>query len=124
MLNYEKAFREQLAEAIAQLELWAGGQSPAKPLYGICINLGPSVEGCWDWDALVCEAAKTWAEFSGDPLFPVRYEGKSPKLAYAAKYAIPKWLGEYGAARRRLCQHVANWIQENPEKALSFVRGA
>lgn len=118
---------KELECAVESLESWAEGQlTPEDPYIGICYNLslGLSIPPSAT-QKLVARAAKSWSEFSGNPQFPVRHEHVSPESAYTATYDVPKWGDDaYGQARRRLCQHVANWIRENPEKALSFVRGA
>ena len=104
------------------LESWAGDQLPPPDKWsGICVNLALvpeiSMSGMTDWGALVSEAAKTWPEWSGDPRYPVPHPDLLPESAYTAKWEVEKWSGEYGAARRRLCQHVADWIRENPTRA-------
>ena len=111
--------RQKLLRAIELLESWAGDQlPPPDKLSGICVNLAlvqklPRA----DWNALVAEAAKTWPEWSGDPLYPVAHTNLLPETAYTALGEVPKWAGEYGAARRRLCQHVADWIRAHPREA-------
>ncbi len=119
---------DEKLERIAEiLESWAEGQLlPPEQDFGICGNLmwipGRPLTG---EEELVARAAQSWPEFSGDVRYPVPHEHVSPESAYTAQLDVPKWGDDaYGQARRRLCQHVANWIRENPEKALSFVRGA
>ena len=111
--------RPELLRVIELLESWAGDQlPPPNKLSGICVNLALAQKlPMADWGALVAEAAKTWPEWSGDPLYPVAHPNLLPETAYTALGEVPKWAGEYGAARRRLCQHVANWIRENPARA-------
>lgn len=118
--------RPELLRVIDILESWAEDQlSPIDKWSGICVNLArPPELSMSDWEALVSEAVKTWPEYSGHPSYPAPHPDLRPEAAYTAKWEVDKWSGEYGAARRRLCQHVADWIRENPEKALSFVRGA
>lgn len=117
--------RPELLRAIDTLESWAGDQIP--PIIessGICSNLarllGLSSMEC---GALVSVAAQTWPEFSGDKFYPVAHPGLFPETAYTAKLDVPKWTGEYGAARRRLCQHIANWIRVNPTEASRILWG-
>ena len=116
---------ERLERIAEMLESWADGQlPPPKPYAGICYNLvyAPNLPAACYLD-LVAAAAKSWEEFSGDAEFPVSHEYVSPESAYGAKYQIPKWGdGAYGQARRRLCQHVADWIRANPEAAAKFFR--
>ena len=118
---------DERLESIAEiLESWAEGQlTPTLPDRGICGNLKLQTRYRNRSAELVTEAAQSWPEFSGDVNYPVPHEHISPESAYTAKYDVPKWGDDaYGQARRRLCQHIADWIRENPEKALSFVRGA
>ena len=123
MDNY---IRPELFRVIELLEAWAGDQLPPPDKWtGICINLALvpelSMSGMTDWGALVAEAAKTWPEGSGDPRFPVPHPNLLPETAYTALGEVSKWTGEYGAARRRLCQHVADWIRANPAEALRIL---
>ena len=126
-MKEQQVINEQLERIAEVLESWAEGQLiPPHPYAGICYNLAQ-----WFYppartsEELVACAAKSWPEFSGDVRHPVPHEYVSPESAYTAEYDVPKWGDDaYGQARRRLCQHVADWIRENPEKALSFVRGA
>ena len=115
---------EQIKRIVEILESWAEGQlSPPEPYYGICTNLG---HGCMILAArcagLVAVAARSWSEFSGDDEYPVPHEYVSPESAYTATYDVPKWDDDaYGQARRRLCQHVADWIRANPETAAELL---
>ena len=115
--------RPELFRVIELLESWAEDQlPPPDKLFGICANLAlvPGLSGA-DWEALVAKAAKTWPEFSGASCFPVPHPDLLPESAYTAKWEVPKWSREYGEARRRLCQHVADWIRENPLRAEQIV---
>ena len=117
---------ERLENIAEILESWAEGQLIPPMLYdGICYNLrrqfpaSPS-----DTMELVSRAAQSWPEFSGDVRHPVPHEYVSPESAYTAEYDVPKWGDDaYGQARRRLCQHVADWIRANAETAAEFLRG-
>ena len=105
--------QKTLNEVAVLLEAWASGQAmPPQPQYGICSNL---LENFLELNsiALVTVAACTWPECSGDPKFPVPHPVYSPKGAYCSA----KWTGPYGASRRRLCQHIADWIRANLESA-------
>ena len=111
--------RPELLKAIDLLEAWAGDRRPPPDKYaGICVNLieHPQLPTA-DWEALVAQAAKTWPEWSGDPRYPVPHPDLLPESAYTAKWEVEKWSGEYGESRRRLCQHVADWIRKNPLRA-------
>lgn len=111
--------RPELLRVIDLLESWAEGQlSPVDKWCGICTNLGrltkPYLSG---WEALISEAAETWPEYSGHPHYPVPHPDLLPEAAYTALLEVEKWSGEYGESRRRLCQHIANWVRENPTRA-------
>ena len=111
--------RPELLRVIELLESWAEAQlQPPDKWPGICVNLALVPElFLADWEALVAEAAKTWPEWSGDPRYPVPHPDLLPEAAYTAKWEVPRWSGEYGESRRRLCQHVADWIRKNPLRA-------
>ena len=113
----------ELEEVINLLESWADDQIlPAGDFYGICYNLFLH-DVTARWEGLVAKAAESWPEFSGNPHYPVPHPDLLPESAYTAKWEVPKWAGEYGAARRRLCQHIANWIRAHPAEALRILWG-
>ena len=117
--------RPELFRVIELLESWAEDQLPPLDKWsGICTNLAliPKLPMS-NWEALVSEAAKTWPEWSGDPRYPVPHPNLLPETAYTAELEVPKWTGEYGAARRRLCQHVADWIRAHPKQASHILLG-
>lgn len=114
-------------ESIAEiLESWAEGQLlPPEQGLGVCGNLlwlpgRPLTDG----KKLVASAAQSWPEFSGNVRYPVPHEHVSPEAAYTAGLVVHKWGDDaYGQARRRLCQHVADWIRANPEAAAELLWG-
>ena len=114
---------ERLERAVEILESWAEGQlSPPLQDDGICSNLAQWFYHAWAPGELVARAAKSWPEFSGDVRYPVPHEHVSPESAYTAKFDVPKWGNDaYGQARRRLCQHTADWIRANPETAAELL---
>ena len=117
---------ERLESIAESLESWAEGQLlPPGQGFGICGNLmwipGRPLTG---EEELVARATQSWPEFSGDVRYPVPHEHVSSESAYTATFDIPKWDDDaYGQARRRLCQHVADWIRANPEAAAEFLWG-
>ena len=117
---------KRLESIVEILESWAEGQLPLpRPYCGICSNLDhtPNLPAA-RYSDLVAAAAESWSGYSGDGVFPVPHERVSPESAYTATYDVPKWGDDaYGQARRRLCQHVANWVRANPEAAAEFLRG-
>ena len=115
---------ERLERVVGLLESWAEGQlNPRAPGVGICSNLGLELpDSGLTSEELVARAAESWPEFSGDLKFPIRHEYVSPESAYTAVCQVPKWGDDsYGQARRRLCQHVADWIRANPETAAELL---
>ena len=114
---------ERLECAVEILESWAEGQLlPPLPYSGICDNLMEQFPYGSNIMELVSKAAQSWTEFSGNVRYPVPHEHVSPGSAYTAKFDIPKWGDDaYGQARRRLCQHVADWIRANPEAAAELL---
>ena len=113
----------ELKKVVDLLESWADGQVlPMNDLYGICSNLFIH-DVTLRWEDLVAKAAESWPEFSGDKYYPVPYQGLLPETAYTAQLEVDKWSGEYGAARRRLCQHVADWIRAHPKEASNILWG-
>ena len=109
---------EQLERIAEVLESWAEWQlDPLEPDVGICSNLGMELQVPYlGAEKLVTSAAKSWPEFSGDVHYPVPHEHVSPESAYGAGFDVPKWGDDaYGQARRRLCQHIADWVRANSE---------
>ena len=110
----EQHIPTELEKVIDLLESWADGRVlPADDFHGICYNLFLH-DSRVAWERLVAKAAESWPEFSRNPRYPVAHPDLLPESAYTAKREVPKWAGEYGAARRRLCQHVANWLRAHP----------
>ena len=113
----EQYIPTELGKVVDLLESWADGQIlPMNDLYGICYNLSRR-DVTIRWEGLVAIAAESWPEFSGSHSYPVPHSDLLPESAYTAKWEVEKWDGEYGESRRRLCQHVADWIRENPARA-------
>lgn len=70
------------------------------------------VEDCWEDEKE--EAFAAWDEFSGHPVAPVPSElnTRSPLERYLrAVDADEMWLGEYGARRERLLQHLIEYFK-------------
>ena len=113
----EQHIPTELKKVVDLLESWADDQTlPINDFHGICYNLFLH-DVTTQWEGLVAKAAESWPEFSGYRNYPVAHPDMLPESAYSAKWEVPKWTGEYGAARRRLCQHIANWIRANPARA-------
>jgi len=113
---------EKLQYIVDTLEAWADDQIPPRDKYaGICWNLGLLPCGVRDAQGLVMEAAFSWPESSGSLGYPVPHPEMPPLIAYNSPLTESLWVGEYGAARRRLCQHIANWCRANPGMAMYFL---
>ena len=119
----EQHIPTELEKVIDLLESWTDDQIlPVEVARGICYNLFlHDSRIALYWEDLVAKAAESWPEFSGNPRYPVAHPDLLPESAYTAKWEVPKWTGEYGAARRRLCQHVADWIRAHPTEALRIL---
>lgn len=56
-------------------------------------------------------AVQSWPEFSGDDYYPVKHPCyDDPCEAYHKSMYL--WTGEYGAARRRLLDHIINYMEK------------
>lgn len=71
---------------------------------GVCHNLYHlcDIQG----GNLVRDNCEEWAEFSGDPLYPIVGGGhKYLKTSWM-------WIGKYGAARKRFCLYLADKVEQ------------
>ena len=91
--------------------------------YGICTNLSDKVdnqveesEERYDSGQILKQAFYTWPKFSGDVGYPINdpYNEVSAHRAYGY---LPKWVGEYGALRFELLDHIINFIEKEIENA-------
>ena len=114
---------EELQYVVDTLEGWADDQIlPRDKHAGICHNLALLPWDMRDPQDLVTEAVRSWPERSGSLEYPVPHLKMPPQVAYESCPTENLWVGEYGAARRRLCQHIANWCRANPDMAMHFLR--
>lgn len=101
-----------LLEALHRLR----DHGPVSEADGICHNLehlAYGEEGRDIFDAFQpdpCETLRphfeSWPEYSGNEAYPIALEGwYRPSAAYWSSENSNKWVGEYGAARRRLLDH-------------------
>lgn len=103
--------KEQAITAILTLRgLSKPGSIPARIYCGICSNLRLHALDHTPWSAVVAEAAASWEEFSGNFDFPVPHDELEADVAYDDGNL---WEGAYGDSRRRLCLHVAQWLEDN-----------
>jgi len=113
---------EKLQYIVDTLEAWADDQIPPRDKSaGICQNLTLPPWDTRGASSLVAEAALSWPETSGSLEYPVPHPEMPARIAYESPLTKDKWVGEYGAARRRLCQHIANWCRANPARAMYFL---
>ena len=90
--------------------------------YGICTNLQDKVhsqtKGAEYYDSwrILRRAFYTWPKFSGDVNFPIDdpHEIETPCNVYARSH---KWIGEYGALRFELLDHVIDCLKKEIESA-------
>ena len=57
------------------------------------------------------EAFYTWPKFSGDVNFPIN-DPYNKVSAHRAYNDLPKWVGEYGALRFELLDHVIDYLKK------------
>lgn len=100
------------------LRAWADGEVPSSTVTGICYNLKQLVDELdggippYDLSAVLSEAWAEWDLYSGDPDYPVPgVGGTSAEVMYDRVESM--WDGEYGAMRRDLCRHTADWLEAN-----------
>ena len=90
--------------------------------YGICANLGDKVDSQveesehYDSWQILKQAFYTWPKFSGDADFPINDPYNRDPARRAYDYS-PKWIGEYGALRFELLDHVINFLKKEIESA-------
>ena len=114
---------EKLQYVVDTLEAWAEDQIAPRYTYaGICQNLALLPCDTPYAQELVVEAARSWPESSGSLEYPVPHPEMPARIAYESPLTENLWVGEYGAARRRLCQHIADWCRANPARAMYFLR--
>ena len=89
--------------------------------YGICTNLSDKVDSqveeseYYDSWLILKQAFYTWPKFSGDINYPINdpYNKVSAPRVYDQ---LPKWIGEYGALRFELLDHVIDFLKREIEK--------
>ena len=102
--------------AIESLKAWAIS-GPPLPAEGICVNLDIAIY-CKDidWSFVVGCAARSWPHYSWDSVYPVpSHNHASPGEAFEEGEL---WRGSYGALRKDLCKHIANYLKEASNTSL------
>ena len=90
--------------------------------YGICTNLSEEVNSqigeseYYDSWEILKEAFYKWPKFSGDVNFPIN-DPYNKVSAHRAYDDLPKWIGEYGALRFELLDHVIDYLKKEIESA-------
>ena len=95
----------------------ANGSAPETYRFGLCFNLSFAIldagyRGVSCGYYIIQKYASLWPEFSGDAEYPVKcdmYEVDGQCKGYEAN---DLWVGEYGAARRRLAGFIADCLEE------------
>ena len=90
--------------------------------YGICSNLINKVNSQveeserYELEQILKQAFYTWPKFSGDVQFPINdpYNRVSAHRVYGD---LPKWIGEYGALRFELLDHVIDRLKREIKSA-------
>ena len=103
--------------AVEYLREIANGGAPKYYWGGLCYNLSSALSdaGYQDVDSgykIIRKYAWLWPEFSGDAEYPVKcdmYEVDGQRIGYDRN---DLWVGEYGAARRRLAGFIADCLEE------------
>ena len=92
----------------------ANGRAPEYYWYGLCYNLDVAIRAAGYPDFIsghdiIQKYASLWPEFSGDVEYPVPYDMYGERIAYIE---MDLWVGEYGAARRRLAGFIADCLEK------------
>lgn len=96
----------------------ANGVDPEHYWCGLCYNLSAALSGRgyqdpWGGYTIIEAYAPLWPEFSGDAKYPVRcdmYGVGGHCIGYDERTL---WVGEYGAARRRLAGFIADELERS-----------
>ena len=93
----------------------ANGRAPAHYWHGLCYNLDSATRAAVDpyfisgYD-IIQKYAPLWPEYSGSPEYPVPCQDADD--AHCAYNEVDLWVGEYGAARRRLAGFIADCLEK------------
>ena len=115
-MNYNEYLQLMLDAA---LDIKAGNFDKG---YGICSNLSYKVNNQveeserYESEQILKQAFYTWPKFSGDVQVPIDdpYNEVSAHRAYGY---LPKWVGEYGALRFELLDHVIDCLKKEIKSA-------
>ena len=93
----------------------AGGSKPLEYGYGLCWNLTTAlheagIANSTSGYSIVIQYAPLWPEFSGNLKYPVPCQDADD--AHCAYDTRALWVGEYGAARRRLAGFIADCLEK------------
>ena len=119
-MNYNEHLQLMLDAA---LDIKAGNFNKG---YGICKNLSNKVNSqveeseYYDSWQILKQAFYTWPKFSGDADYPINdpHGIETPYNVYAQNH---KWIGEYGALRFELLDHVIDFLESEIEKEELYV---
>ena len=116
-MNYNEYLQLMLDAA---LDIKAGNFDKG---YGICTNLSDKVnsqieesEERYESHQILEQAFCTWPKFSGDANFPIN-DPYNEVSAHRAYVRLPKWIGEYGALRFELLDHIIDFLKKEIESA-------
>lgn len=103
--------KELLVKVLRRLS--DGSIKPVDNKYGLCQHLVESGFGS-ELYGLIEPIFEYWPEFSGARRFPVPHPDGYGDAEVAYEYTVNKWIGKYGASRKRLCR----WLADELEKML------
>ena len=92
----------------------ANGRAPENTWHGLCYNLAVALRDAGivslsGYD-IVRDYAPLWPEYSGNPVYPVPCQDANDE--HCAYDEVDLWVGEYGAARRRLAGFIADCLEK------------
>ena len=95
----------------------ANGRAPEYGGCGLCNNLTLAISAAGYQDFIsgyttIVKYAPLWPEFSGDVDYPVPCDMYGVDGQRTGYDTLDLWVGEYGAARRRLAGFIADCLEE------------
>ncbi len=91
---------------------------------GICGNIARKVTDAMNADdeiilsswQILKRASIAWPKFSGDVDYPIK-DPTEIETAYNVYTKLPKWIGDYGALRFELLDHIIDFLKKEIESA-------
>lgn len=98
-----------IRNSIIRLQYIAAGVKPRWRVFGICFNANFEYLPC-SIRSDIDDAIRQWPEFSGSLAYPIGLNLFEASHLYDR--TRDKYVGEYGEARRRLAQYLADHLQK------------